>query len=151
MFLSHIDVSLTLSPSLPFSLKINKIFKKTPNPPSSFPMQDLNTPSSTGCPHSDPHLSQSHPTHHKENEAGPKRGSPYSLTLKGSELLSSPEEEKRRGRVFDAEVQTENPENNQRGSGGDRRITGPPSIPLSPKHPTSTLQQQVPENTAKNH
>lgn len=93
--------------------------------------KDLNTPLiDSGCQHSDPHLSKSHPTHNKENEREPKRGSPYSLTLKGSELLSSPEEEKRRGRVFDAEVQTENPENNQRGSGGDRRITGPPSIPV---------------------
>ena len=27
MFLSHIDVSLLLSPSLPVSLKINKMFK----------------------------------------------------------------------------------------------------------------------------
>lgn len=51
--------------------------------------------------------------------------------------------------MFDAEVQTENPENNQRGSGGDRRITGPPSIPLSPKPPTSTLQQRVPEDIAR--
>lgn len=72
------------------------------------------------------------------------------LTLKGSELLSSPEEEKRRGRVFDAEVQTENPENNQRGSGGDRRLTGPPShsypfcLPPTPTTSPVMIQLAVP-------
>ena len=99
---------------------------------------------------SDPHMGKAHPTRSKENERKPQ-GQPL-LTLKGSELLSSPEEEKRRGRVFDAEVQTENPENNQRGSGGDRRITGPPSIPLpppQPRVPTSTLRPRVPEDTAR--
>lgn len=58
-----------------------------------------------------------------------QKGSFLLLTLKGSELLSSPEEEKRRGRVFDAEVQTENPENNQRGSGV---IEGSQALPPTP-------------------
>lgn len=91
--------------------------------------QDSNSPTTiSSCQHPDlPCPNPSHLT--RAMRRGIKRE--LLLTLKGSELLSSPEEEKRRGRVFDAEVQTEKPENNQRGSGGDRRLTGPPSHPIT--------------------
>lgn len=95
-------------------------------PTESINTQDLKSYKRCSCQH--PGLTRPNPN--RLTTTGRSTEAQHLLTLKGSELLSSPEEEKRRGRVFDAEVQTENPENNQRGSGGDRRITGPPSPPL---------------------